>query len=159
MKSKQAGWDRVNIRSTKYLFCCKITGLLENSYHNCALGFIPKQTLIIQLDKKEQITMQVTAHSKKSPPSRHVLWLFLLPFVYFTLKMSSHSGFDARVNKKGVRRRNLIFIVLFTAIKIQLLFRNTYVISWHAFPNVLYLATYHFGTSYQTSLKKLTFHT
>ena len=38
VKSKQAGWDRVKIRSTKYLFCCKIVGLLENSYHKCALA-------------------------------------------------------------------------------------------------------------------------
>ena len=38
-KSKQAGWDRVKIRSTKYLFCCKIAGLLENYYHKCALVY------------------------------------------------------------------------------------------------------------------------
>ena len=38
MKSKQAGWDRVKIRSTKYLFCCKIAGLLETSYDKCALA-------------------------------------------------------------------------------------------------------------------------
>ena len=38
MKSKQAGWDRVKIRTKKYLFCCKIAGLLENSYHKWALA-------------------------------------------------------------------------------------------------------------------------
>ena len=37
MKSKQAGWDRVKIRSTIYLFCSKIAGFLENSYNKCAL--------------------------------------------------------------------------------------------------------------------------
>ena len=31
--SNQVDWDRVKIRSTKYLFCYKIPGLLENSYH------------------------------------------------------------------------------------------------------------------------------
>ena len=38
VKSKQADWDRVKIRSTQYLFCLKIAGLLENSYLKCALG-------------------------------------------------------------------------------------------------------------------------
>ena len=40
VKSKQAAWDQIKIQSTKYLFCCKIAGLLENSYHKCALDKI-----------------------------------------------------------------------------------------------------------------------
>ena len=37
-KSKQAGWDRVKIRSTKYFFLLHNDGLLENSYNKCALA-------------------------------------------------------------------------------------------------------------------------
>ena len=37
-KSKEAGWDWVKIWSTKYLICCRIDGLLENSKHKGALA-------------------------------------------------------------------------------------------------------------------------
>ena len=35
---RKNSWNQNKIRTKKYLFCCKTAGLLENSYHKCALG-------------------------------------------------------------------------------------------------------------------------
>ena len=51
VKSKQAGWDRIKIWSTKYMFCCKIAGLFENSYNKCALTWQKLQKKKEKADK------------------------------------------------------------------------------------------------------------